>query len=313
MNIVKTLTQVDLEILIATATERGANCALVKPEGKRGHVYSLEKLPGFLGSDFELIFGRRIMAGLPFTPLPAIVPVPELGVTVVVQPQPVLPPVLKKVEPVAPAVPPVVKKSKFKKPRKVKASAGPTAPRGSGFIALIDSLLKQVVPGKVEGYVRSKFTVDEAVGKIMAAFPNKNAASVKRIVKVRPRHLERIKTGGLYDEKTAPAPRWRWVGPGAGSGYMRRIDELIDVKDPTKRLTTKQVAEIVVKEFGKDLESALKVVRMRTSQFETKHLREPGFKRVQPKGRSKGKQKSDRVALIAKNKALFAAGKKKKK
>lgn len=186
----------------------------------------------------------------------------------------------------------------------------PPRSRGTGFMAYIDQLLFDTTPEIVEGYIRSKHSVDEAVRKVCTRFPGKQLASVKRIVKVRPRHLERIKSQDRFNDRQS-APRWRWVGPGHGTGYMRRIDELLSV-GPDERKTTKEIAEIVAREFVKDLPTALKVVRMRTSQYRARYGKEASFKRAGKAPRTPSQQQRDREALKAKNLRLFAASNRKK-
>jgi len=143
---------------------------------------------------------------------------------------------------------------------------------------------------------------------VCARFPGKNPVSVKKIIKVRPRHLEKIKTQDNYDDSGKKnAPRWRWVGTSGGSGFMKKIDELLDAKKPEDKKTTRQIAAIVAKEFGKDMDSALKCVRLRIGQFKKKNKREPKFERIRPAKRPK--PNAARNALIKKNKALLAKNK----
>jgi hypothetical protein len=103
-----------------------------------------------------------------------------------------------------------------KKSAKKSAPKSPKPREITGFVALIDALLHQGVTAKPDhGFARSRHSVESAVAAIMAKFPKKDKASVKRIVKVRPRHLERQKAGAYaYDGKKNRAPRWAWVGPG---------------------------------------------------------------------------------------------------
>ncbi len=298
VNITPNLTQVEMERLVSNATRAGANCVQIKPAGKRSHIYGMEKLVNFIGVEAELVFGKRAAPGLPMKALipggPAVEmtsPPPAISITPPPAPVP------------APAAP--VKETKAKPAKKEKADK----PRGTGYIAYIDSLLLDTEPGEVQGFVRSRYSVMDAVKLVAKKFPAKSLDSIKKVIKVRPRHLERVKTSDQFDEKKNPAPRWKWVGPGAGSGFMHRIDEMLrDEKNPK---TTKEIAETVAREFTKDLPTALKVVRMRTSQFEAKHKKKASFKRTGKAPRTPSQKQKDREALKAKNLALFH-GKKRK-
>ena len=135
---------------------------------------------------------------------------------------------------------------------------------GTGFVAFVDGLILTPPTGAaalqvVHGFVRSRYSVDEAVRLVLAKYPDKAPSSVKRIVKVRPRHLERQKLSG-FDQKKVRAPRWRWTGPGAGTGYAARIDALLEEgKSP------EAVAALVTREFGRLPKLALTAVRARVA------------------------------------------------
>ena len=183
-------------------------------------------------------------------------------------------------------------------PRGRSRAAAAAKPRPTtGYVAFIDGLLHTAGPAE-HGFPRSKYAVDEAVRLTMAKFPGKNPASVKRIVKVRPRHLERQKVEGGYDGQKKRAPRWKWVGPGHGTGYMHRIDQLLNAGGKT----TAEIGEIAAREFGREVKGAVKVVRVRVSHLAKKQGHEPNFIRKAPKHQPP----SQRKALRAKNAALLA-------
>lgn len=149
---------------------------------------------------------------------------------------------------------------------------------GSGYVAYIDQLLRQVADVPL-GHVqrgRSVYSVNDAVRLVLLRFPEKNPASVKKVVKARPRHLEKQKSNEFYDDTLRRAPRWKWVGPGVGTGYIRRIDEMLAAGGRTQR----DIATIVCAEFGKDIPSALSAVRVRCSLYRRRTGTEPQFVRV---------------------------------
>lgn len=188
-------------------------------------------------------------------------------------------------------------------PRKVDPIVAPR--RGSGYIAYIDELL--LTPGTPHGeFQRSKYTVDQAVEAVMKKFPGKNPLSVKRVIKVRPRHLERAKTFEQFDDAKPETrcPRWAFVGPGHGSGFMARIDELL----MEGKLTTPEIAKIVAEEFHREYKDVRDIVQIRPSHLRKYKGKKVPFRRLKP-ARKPG-QLSKRAALKAKNLAL--ASKKKK-
>lgn len=163
---------------------------------------------------------------------------------------------------VAPAKPEPIKpkvKRKGKKVPKIKKRKGAAnpAPVGTGFIAFIDTLLLDTSgTTKTDGFLRSQYTVDEALEEVLKKFPDKDPTSVKKIIKVRPRHLERRKDG-VYDDTKTRAPRWSVVGPGK-NGSMTDIDILHG-----KGWTVQEIAEFLVTTKGRDLEKTTEVVKNR--------------------------------------------------
>lgn len=141
-----------------------------------------------------------------------------------------------------------------------------TGPLGSGFVAFIDKLLcDHNVKDIVEGYPRSNYTVDEALKKVIEKFPDKNPTSVKKVIKVRPRHLER-KKDGIYDDTKNRAPRWAIVGPG-NNGSMTEIDAL-----HAKGWSVEEIADFLVKTKGRNKEKATEVVKARTELNEERRI-----------------------------------------
>lgn len=162
---------------------------------------------------------------------------------------------------VAPAKP-EPEKTKPRKGKKVarkgkRKNAKPTGPIGSGFIAYIDKLLlEQDSTAKVDGFPRSAYTVDEALKEVLKKFPEKDPTSAKKIIKVRPRHLERRKDG-VYDDAKSRAPRWAVVGPGK-NGSMTEIDALY-----AKDWSNKDIVDFLVVTKGRDEGKAMEVVKAR--------------------------------------------------
>lgn len=124
---------------------------------------------------------------------------------------------------------------------------------GTGFMAAIDKLLfTNVSEEEVNGYTRSEFTVDGAVESILQEFPDKPRESVIKIVRTRPRGIEKQKT-----KEVEKAPRWAVALATGGNGFLTRVDELLlDSKH-----TMKEIVEIVMVEFptlqnGKDRDPA---------------------------------------------------------
>jgi hypothetical protein len=166
--------------------------------------------------------------------------------------------------------------------------------RGSGYVAYIDELLFQLSGKKEKGYARSQHTVTEAVRLILKKFPEANPGSVRRVVKVRPRHLERSKTSGV-DNK---APRWALAGVVGATEYMGRIDSLL----MAGKLDKKVIAETVAKEFGRDVSKVLATIHARTPKLRAKHGKEAvGTK---PARALKG-ESTKRQVTKAKNEALL--------
>lgn len=183
----------DLSSILALAVSAGATHAhVLRKKGRRAVVCPIDDVVGnFFGQEATVSFGTK-ERGMPFV---------HLDDTVIKTPAPT------KDDTLAPTPKPAASKPKEAKVRP-----------NSGFIALIDRLL--LTKGgteKVEGFHRSKYTVEDAVKIILKYFPEKNAVSVKKVVKVRPRHLEMIKGADAYDGNKNRAPRWAWVGPG-GNG-----------------------------------------------------------------------------------------------
>ncbi len=157
---------------------------------------------------------------------------------------------------------PKVLKRKPKKPSKAKKPAkAKEGPAGSGFIALIDDLLTDTGGEKVDGFLRSKYSVDEALKEVMKKFPDKQPNSAKKIIKVRPRHLERRKDG-VYDDKAKRAPRWAVVGPGK-NGSMSEIDTLWQ-----KGKSAKDIVEFLVTTRGRDPVKAKEIVVERIERLQ---------------------------------------------
>ena len=226
-----------LAALVASATHAGATHAhVLKTGGKRAGVVPLAELDAtYRGVDATVTFGTK-RNGLPFEPLT----LPENKVT--------LPPTPKKAAGVSVATTrPKVQKEDTLAPDVVPTQVGEKSssnlPAGTGFMAMIDKLLLDVDEriGVVEGFPRSRHSATEAHAIVLKAFPQKDPASVKKIIKVRPRHLEKQKGNLGFDDVKNPAPRWRFVGPGKTYDSPERlVTEMIKAKK-------KKDAEILVR------------------------------------------------------------------
>lgn len=133
---------------------------------------------------------------------------------------------------------------------KVKAKLDPTKPKrvDSGFNKLMFSLLLEgVTQEEGDVYPRSKHTVEDAVGLVMEEFPEKDPESVKKMVRVKPRALERMKTGlGEQFDDADPksrAPRWKVVATrNADAGKKKAEREAAKAKKTAKK-TAKNTAK----------------------------------------------------------------------
>lgn len=114
---------------------------------------------------------------------------------------------------------------------KPKTKLKSTSPTNTGFVADIRKLLHS-----------GKYTVASACEKLLEKFPAKTAKSVKRI---------------CYNVAKKEGVKWRTAA--VNTGYLNRIDELIDSGDYTSR----QIGEVVSAEYEKDVKSAKAVVRAR--------------------------------------------------
>lgn len=233
--ITTTTTTEHLASLVTVALRAGATHARVlKTGGKRAGIVPLAELDAtYRGAEATVTFGTK-SAGLPFEPLP------EGG-----QAAPDRPEVLEK-DTLAPD-------SSGPAPSPSDKKTSTTRPVGTGFMAMIDKLLLDVDErmGVVEGFPRSRHSATEAHAIVSKAFPQKDPASVKKIIKVRPRHLERQKGDLGFDEVKNPAPRWRFVGPGKNYDSPERlVTEMVKAK--------KEDAEILVR-VGRLFPSCTKV------------------------------------------------------
>lgn len=214
VHINSTTTAEALGEFIAAASHTGATHAKVmKSGGKRSGIVPLAELDAtYRGAEAEVVFGTKI-GGLPFEPLPAAGQAPIENVSGQAE-RPATPSPAPQVAPKKPAKAPEGTKAP---PLPVKpAPVARVATPNTGFMAIIDAMLLEVDEsvGVVEGFRRSKFSVKEVVDAVMAKLPQKDPESVRKIVKVRPRHLEKQKKDGSFDGEKNRAPRWRWVGPG---------------------------------------------------------------------------------------------------
>lgn len=195
-------------------------------DGTNVHALSGLKIGDIVGKDVELTFGVKL-PGLPFEERP------------LAEGETLAPAKTKKVKSAAAKAIKAITGGKNKPAPKTAKPKGPKEPKvreDSGFVKLIDGLLTETDgKGKQEGFARSTSTVDDALKAVLKKFPDKNPVSIKKIIKVRPRHLEKRKDG-VFNDTTKRAPRWAIVGPGK-NGSMTEIDAMF-AKD-------KSVAEIV--------------------------------------------------------------------
>ncbi len=240
-------------------------------------------------------FGTRDAPGLPFIPEDAILAVVGASETEL----PDAPP------PDAPPPPPTKKTGARMEEIQTLQRARSQA---KTYIAYMDALLLDLAldehgqPIEAEGFLRSKHSIHDAVKLVLKKYGDKDPASVKRILKVRPRHMEKMKTLGLFDDaKTAlRAPRWAWVGPGSGVDFVRRIRQLLTESNRTPDVA----AEIAAKEFSRDPKDALRIAKNTA-----KHIKATTGHGGPNKAEKKAAKQSARAALIAKNKALRAKAK----
>jgi hypothetical protein len=303
-------TQNEISAILASALALGAtHCRVLKSGGQRASVIQIDALIGtYLGEEAEVFFGTK-QSGLPFEPL-------EEGAT----PAPVPPvaspmPTSATEDTLAPATSPdapvgkATRRSKHVSPPPEKLKK-PFAQVGTGFIAAIDKLLLNTTPEPVEGFKRSKYSVDDALRAIMKLYPAKDPVSVKKIIKVRPRHLEKAKHDGAFDNDKNRAPRWAFVGPGAGTGAQRRIDELILGGERD----TNKIANIVAHEFGRAKDKTAKLATERFSKLARK-VDKPelmkGKPLPKPGQRKRDLIKAKNLELLAKRKAAKAKKSKK--
>lgn len=164
---------------------------------------------------------------------------------------------------------------------------------------LLDLQLREDKPVEVEGYIRSKYTVAQALKAVLKRYPKKDAASVKRILKVRPRHLEKMKTLGAFDDAkvTTRAPRWAWVGPGSGVDFVNRIRKLL----LESQRTPEKAAEIACREFGRELGDGVRIARNTL-----KKIKQANGTAGPSAQERKAKKTKERDALKAKNVELHA-------
>ena len=83
----------------------------------------------------------------------------------------------------------------------------------TGYVDYMHELLLEgVSKARGDTFPRSKHTASEAVELVLAKFPDKDPASCRKIVRIRPRAVERMKTGigEKYDDADPKkrAPRW---------------------------------------------------------------------------------------------------------
>jgi hypothetical protein len=78
-------------------------------------------------------------------------------------------------------------------------------------------LLTEVTQAEGDEYPRSKYNVDEAVELVLKQYPDKDPVSAKKMIRVKPRALERMKTkeGEPFDDADPArrAPRWKLARP----------------------------------------------------------------------------------------------------
>ena len=227
--IIPTTTAERLAELVTTASRAGATHAhVLKTGSKRAGVVPLAELDAtYRGVDATVTFGTKV-EGLPFEPISQaehketiLAPSDDSAGTSAAPAQPeasgedTLAPDKNRIPPSPP--------QKDNSPDKNRIP--PSRPVGTGFMAAIDKLLLDVdeAAGETEGFRRSRYSAAEAHAIVSKAFPQKDPASVKKIIKVRPRHLERQKGDLGFDETKNRAPRWRFVGPGKNYNSPERL------------------------------------------------------------------------------------------
>lgn len=257
IEIVPALTDAEIATAIVSAKSLGYTHATCVVNGDAiPQLLSLDEVPTLRGQTVSLTLGVKLK-GLPFEDRPltegesADVASPAKAKRTRKEATP------KAKKPTAKAKI-AARKSPAKKPvgPKVVIPAGTAVRKDTGFISLVDELLLSTTGEKVEGFQRSKFTVDQALAKVMAKFPDKDPVSVKKIIKVRPRHLERRK-GDEYNDKSKRAPRWGFVGPGTNA-TVTEIDQML-----ADKLTAEQIAERLVRLHGRDPKHAKRMVAAR--------------------------------------------------
>lgn len=128
-------------------------------------------------------------------------------------------------------------------------------------------MLHDVVPNApaVKGFLRSRHSVTDVVRKVLESFPDKDPVSLRKIIKVRPRQLEKSKTRDYSDGERAP--RWAYVGPGSGLGYLAVVRRLF----AEGRLTVAEVAGQVAGEFGLNPVAILPTIQVRAAEWRRVH------------------------------------------
>lgn len=280
--------------LTATASRAGATHAKVmKAGGKRAGILPLAELDAtYRGVDAEIVFGTK-HEGLPFEPLPAAGQAPVETVTEQAE-EPKTPPPAPKVAPKKAVKTPPEASAPTPSPKA--APKARVATPNTGFMAIIDDHLLDIDKevGVVEGFERSKYSVNDVVAVVMAKLPDKNPDSVRKIIKVRPRHLEKQKKDGAYDGEKNRAPRWRWTGPGI---QYASPDVLVTtlVKDGKKDAAVLHRLKAAYPTF-KDPEGL--VSRARALHTKTKELELPP-EVSQTRRDAKAKVRAERAAKVA--------------
>lgn len=223
-----TTTAERLAKLVATASRAGATHAhVLKTGGKRAGVVPLAELDAtYRGVEATITFGTK-RDGLPFEPMPqpehkdaALAPSNDSTGTSAAPDESSGEDTLAPDSP-SPAPTPADKKTST------------TRPVGTGFMAMIDKLLLDVDEhaGVVEGFRRSRHSAADVHAVVSKAFPQKDPISIRKIIKVRPRHLEKQKGDLGFDGEANRAPRWRFVGPGKTYDSPERlVTEMIKAK-----------------------------------------------------------------------------------
>lgn len=269
INITSTMDDAGISSAIALALAAGFTHAAVTAVKEFDTVYQLHELPGMKGLDVELTLGHK-PKGEPFVAEPAkkedaaaaATPAPAPTVPPAKTPVAKLPPPAKKASAAklnkraAKAAAPAKPAKPAPKVKAAKAPKAPAGPRGTGFIAYIDELLLATA-GTADGFKRSKHTVDEALALVMTKYPEKTPASVKKVIKVRPRHLERRKDGKFDNVAGKRAPRWGKVEVGANNS-MAEIDAA-----HAKKVAPATVAAGLSAAHGRDPKKVLATVKAR--------------------------------------------------